>query len=760
MNLENSGERWSSPRERLAAALTEALLTAERRLGRDLDRSELAKRVNISPSSLYAYLNATTLPRGSVFDRLLDELGVDGAERGRLATLRDTAEVARRVGRGTRVRPVVPRQLPADTRQFVRRTDELAQLVRIASTPLPDAARTCVIEGVAGVGKSTLATRAAHRVEHLFPDGQLYADLRGFAATPPLDPADVLLSFLQALGAPVAAIPSAPSARAALYRSLLAGRRVLVVLDNADSSERVRPLVPAAPGCLLLVTSRNRMDSLVTREGAARIALDVMAYSEAAELLAARIGPDRVAGEPDAVRTLVDLCGGLPLALSLLASRAKNQPDEPLATFAKELQKSEDRLTLLSLPDTDLDLTSVFTWSYDALTGPAARLFRMLGGVHPGPGIGIAACTALAGTTRQPRQQLRELVSANLVIEQSLDRFSLHDLMRSYARDRAERDDSASERRAALRRVLDYYLSSAAAANARIQPDDVEERSAVSPMSGTYAEAMAWFSVEHEALLALVVRAAGNGLHSYAWRLAWECMVFLRRSGRYKVRIEIQRLAVSAARRAGDRAALATSCRMLADALARSRQSTGIWALLAEALALFEGLGDVEGAFRVHLSFVRALDAEGEHNQALEHAETALHLIEAKSNPPELADALAATARQLTHLGRTAAALDRAVAAVRLYSAAGNTEGEASGLKIIGDAELRRGHPSHAIVAYERSLSLDRALGDRYWEAHGLLRLAAAHRELGDTHTAERLRESAIVVLESLHHPDAWALYG
>ncbi|AHH98610.1 hypothetical protein KALB_5248 [Kutzneria albida DSM 43870] len=760
VRLENSGENWSTPRQHLAAELTNALLRAERRLGRGLDRSELAKRINVSPASLYAYLNGTTLPRGAVFERLLDELGVIGVERGQLTTLRDAAEVIHRVApraQANTAAPSQPHQLPPDTRHFVGRAYELARLTEFASTREHSAARVCVIEGVAGVGKSTVAIRLGHKVKDFFPDGQLYADLNGFAASPPRESADVLFSFLHALGAPTGAIPTSPAGRMALFRSLMHGRRVLVFLDNARSSDQVRPLIAPEPGCLLVVTSRNRLDSLVGREGAVRIPMTVLDPPEAIELLASRIGPERLVAEPDAAHELVVLCAGLPLALSVVASRAMDRPDESLSDLVAELRDTDDRLDPLSSSDGDMDLRTVFNWSYDALSPSAAQLFRLLG-LYPGPDISRAGCVALAGDLEECGHALRELLSANLLVERTRNRFHLHDLLREYARGRALQDDTAAERTAAMRRTLDHYLRAAVAANARIQPIDVEERGDPFPAPSTYADAMAWFTVECDVLLAMISYAHANGLESYAWRTAWACMVFLRRSGRHAARVDTQRLAVSAARRVGDGVALATSLRMLADALSRSRQSGDVLSLLSDALMMFEGLGDERGAFRTHLSFVRALDAAGEHVRALEHAEAALRLAEPKEVLPALADALAATARELAHLGRTATALDRSARALELYTAIGNMEGEASILKVVGDAELNCGHPERAITAYERSLALDRALGDRYWEAHALHRLAVAHQLLGDSHTARRLYTAAVLLLESLHHPDADSL--
>ncbi|GAB2865720.1 hypothetical protein GCM10027176_79320 [Actinoallomurus bryophytorum] len=769
--MERNGESQGplTADQRLATALMRSVLHAEQRLQRNLDRAAMARRLNISPASLYAYLNGTTLPRSAVLDRLLDELGVSGPERGRLSTLRDEAELARRLARGSGEPRHVPRplprpeQLPPSCRHFVGRAADLARLTELAeSASTAHTVGICVIHGTAGVGKTTLATTWAHRSGSRFPDGHLYADLRGFGAGPPADPGEILFGFLHALGTPLWEIPPTTDVRAALLRSLLSERRMLVVLDNARSTEQVRPLIPSGPGCLAVVTSRDRMESLVAREGAVRISLDVMEPGEAEDLLAARLGAGRLAAESERTRELIDLCAGLPLALGMVTARLVDRTEEPVSTLVAELRDTHDRLELLASPDTDLDIQTVFQWSYDVLSPDAARLFRMLG-LHPGPDADLTTCAALAGTSAPPRKALRELVHANLLDERPTGRFRSHDLLRAYARACGRREDLEPDRRDALRRLLDHHMRAAVGANAAIQPSDGErltEDTTVGPTPAvdTYAEAMAWFTVEHAALRALVDLAAVEGFESHAWRLAWTCMVFLRRTGRHTSRVEIQRSAVRAARRAADSRAEATSLRLLGDALARSRQGDEALRLLNEALSIFLDLGDEAGRLHTHLSFVRALDAAGDHLHALDHAERALALAGQNTEPLLRADALAATGRQLTCLEKPAEALSAGEQAAAIYSAENHAEGLASILKVIGDAELVEGRVREAILTYERSLELDRRLGDRYWEAHALSRLATAHEKAGDERTSARLRGQAIALLESQHHPDGPAL--
>jgi tetratricopeptide (TPR) repeat protein len=762
----------STPHTRMAAELMRAVLRAEQRLRRNLDRAALARRLNVSPASLYAYLNGTTLPRSAVFERLLDELGVSGAERGRLGTLRDEAEMSRRVGPGHEPPhpgapgpSVRPGQLPPCLQHFVGREAELARL-----TGLADAAQAawtvgiCVIHGTAGVGKTTLATTWAHRFKTGFPDGQLHADLRGFDGGPPADPGEALLGFLHALGTSLSEIPPTTDARMTLFRSLLSKRRMLIVLDNGRSTEQVRPLIPAAPGCLVIVTSRDRMDSLVAREGAERISLDVMPHADAEDLLAERLGAERLAAEPESAQKLVDLCASLPLALSLVAARMVDRPDEPLSALVTELQATYDRLDVLASSDADLDIQTVFQWSYDVLSAESARLFRLLG-LHPGPDADITTCAALMGTAALPRKALRELVRANLLRERPIGRFSSHDLLRAYARARGRRDDPEMDRANAMRRLLDHHLWAATRANATIQPNEVGEWGRAddvptgrTPKLDTYAQAMAWFAAEHAALRSLIDYAATHGFESHAWRLAWTCMVFLRRTGQHLSRVKVQRAAVHAARRAADPRAEATSLRLLADALARARQGGEVLLLLDEALSIFRALDNDDGRLRTHLSFVRALDAAGDHLRALDHAGRALGLAEAGESRLMLADALAATGRQLTRLARPTDALVVCERASAIYLAEGHTEGMASLLKVVGDAELDAERVQRAIATYQRSLELDRMLGDSYWEAHALSRLATAHERSGDKRTSVRLRGEALAMLDALHHPDASVL--
>ncbi|MFG1809255.1 tetratricopeptide repeat protein [Streptomyces sp. NPDC049040] len=779
-------------RERLAAELTAAVVRAEKRLGRAVDRTEMARRLNVSPSSLYAYLNGTTLAGTVIFGELLDALGVTGREAGRLGTLRDAAETARRLraahGRGRPSEPsatdaapgprppVVPRQLPASYPQFVGREAEMrrldALLADAADDLAPPPAVVTTIEGTAGVGKTTLALQWAHRVGEHFPDGQLHVDLRGFGSAAPVEAAEALHGFLLALGVAPGAVPAREPVASALLRTLLTGRRLLLVLDNARSADQVRPLLPSGPGCLAIVTSRNRLDGLVVREGALRVTLDVLPRYAARTLLERLIGTDRLAREPRAADELVELCARLPLALSVAAARAAAAPTGSVNLLVTELRQAQARLDVLGQPDADVDLRTVFQGSYALLPPPAGRLFRLLG-CHPGPEIDESACAALAGTADPPRPLLDALTGAHLLRQRAPGRYALHDLLRVYAGELAGSGPPA-ERLAGTERLLRHTLAAARLADRHLEPwrppapdpgpgGDAGTAATAGrapeaklPRIDGHAAAVAWFETELATLQAVIAQAAATeGLESYAWRLARACALHLRRSGRRFQRGLVHGLAREAAERAGDRAAWCTATRQLGDAVSRLDRPAEARELLYSALRACHDLGDSEGVREVRLSLVRAYASAGDHRRALAQARLALAMGGRSGDPCALADGLTAVAQQQERLGRPAEALENARGALELYERLGHLEGEAGILLGIGRCEHALGRYSEAVGTYERSLALDRALGDRYREAHALDHLADTHAAAGRHDESRALRTRALDVLDGLYHPDA-----
>ncbi|MDX2757709.1 tetratricopeptide repeat protein [Streptomyces europaeiscabiei] len=765
-----SGKDGKALGRRLAVELTRAVVQAEKRFGRTLDRRELARRLNVSASSLYAYLNGTTLPGSGVLDALLAALDVPGPEAGRLATLRDEADAARRL-RLTAARTyahhpsatlTVPRQLPLSHSVFVGREAELVRLEALQGSSddlTAGRAVVAVVEGTAGVGKTALALHWAHRAQARFPDGQLYVNLRGYGDEALMDPGEALHGFLQALGVTPTAVPADTAVASGLLRTLLAGRRMLLVLDNARSTDQVRPLLPTDPGSVAVVTSRNRLDGLVVREGAHRIALDVLPRYAARTLLERQMGAERLALEPREADELVDLCARLPLALSVAAARAAAAPVGSVGALVRELRWARAPLDLFGVQDADVDLRTVFHGSYTLLPSPAARLFRLLG-CHCGPDIDATACAGLIGATDRPIALLDALTAAHLVRQHTPGRYTLHDLLRLYA---AELLDGGppQERRDGTERLLRHYLDTARLADHHLEPwrpipGEPPKPTAAQPPIGDHTSATAWFEAELSSLQAAIAQAAATpGLEPYAWQLADACAVHLRRSGRRVQRAAVHALARDAADRAGDRASHATATRRLADALSRLNRGSETLDLLYETLRTCRDLGDEEGVRAVRLSLVRVYSSCGHPRRALPHARLALAMAERTGDPFALADGLTSVAQQWELLGEHAVALDHSRRALDLYTRLGHLDGQAGILIGMGRAEQGLGRPTAAIGHYQVSLELDRALGDRYREAHALEHLGNAHAEIGGREDARALWEEALALFEDLHHPDA-----
>lgn len=476
--------------------------------------------------------------------RLAHELGVDpGVEllAVHAALLHDTQQsgsVWRAAGQAA---GTLPAQLPSDAPDLVGRSDEIARLDALL-TRRGDPARSTsgvrasmvVLHGAPGVGKTALAMRWGHTVASHFPDGQLYLNLRGFDPdSVAMDPADALLRFFDALGVPADLVPSTTDARAAMYRSYLAGRRVLIVLDNVRDAAQVRPLLPGTPGCVVLATSRNQLPSLIATENAFPIELHPLSPGESQALLSRRIGTDRTAREPEAVAEILHSCAGLPLALVIIAARAALNDQVSLATLADRLRRGRDRLDMLSTDgDANTDIRAVVSWSYQALSPEAARLFRLLG-LHPGPEFSVRAVASMAALNRPEVQRLlAELAQASLVTRLPDDRYTLNDLLRTIAAELAEQTDSGRQRRAAVRRMFDYYLHSTYAADRLLYPNR-DQSPHMPPARGVDPErpqdvkaALAWFTAERAVLVRTVRRAARAlpaipGSLSGRWRPTW-----------------------------------------------------------------------------------------------------------------------------------------------------------------------------------------------------------------------------------------------
>lgn len=723
----------------LVSELARVMTAMERRRGRPVSRSGLAASIHVARSSLYAYLNGTTLPPANVLTLLLTELEVDSGDARRLHALRDWAERARQVRHHPR-RHLVPHQLPTPAvERFVGRNAEIAAVREL----LDVSPRVVVIHGTAGVGKTTLAVHVAHGTGELFPDGQLYADLNGFADDDPTDPTETLMHFLVALGVPDRGVPKSVRARTELYRSILADRRILVLLDNARSMVQVRPLLPEQPGCAVLVTSRHRLDDLATVHSDARhLGINLPSSREGLLLLGSIIATERIDAEPVAAEELVRLCARLPLAIVVAAANLRTRRELSLDKAVEDLRTA---LAVDGLPKalTEVpDLRRVFAWSYDVLPKPARRLFRRLG-LHPGPSIDRHGFVALLGNAAAADQAVELLHAANLVTVESSGRYYLHSLLRAYAVERLA-DETPAERRSTVDRLLKMYLDTAIRARGLIQPPAVEVEASGPELTG-YHGAMAWFNDEIQVLRSLVALAARYGRDEQAWRLAWECAVFLRRTGRHDERAKTQQIALFAAERSGSRRVRATALRLLADALNRTGSGDEAIELLTRSSRLCAEAGDQDGIRQAHLSMVRVLDRRDRLVDAFYHAEQALRLADL-NDIAGTADGLTAVAKQHCRAKRYAEALAYGSEAVARYRQTGNREGLADVLSAMGRAELGLGKHTAAIGHLGEALELDLVLGDRYWAARTLVSMADAHDAGGEPLRAAAYRAHALRV--------------
>ncbi|MFC4039626.1 BTAD domain-containing putative transcriptional regulator [Dactylosporangium siamense] len=687
---------------------------------------------------------------------LRDDLGIDpGAE---LAAARDRVLQPATERTATRPapteRPVA--QLPLDPSSFTGRRSELAAaLSLLAGDASSSTVVICAISGMAGVGKTTLAVHWAHQVADRYPDGQLYLNLRGFSpAGQVMDPAEAAARLLESLGVQPHRIPAGLDARAGLLRSELAGRRMLVLLDNARDTAQVRPLLPGAGTCLVMVTSRDRLAGLIASDGATPITLGGFTPAEARQLLTRRLGTARIAADPDSVDEIINRCDGLPLALAIVAARAATHPHPPMRDLAAELRDESGRLDVLSTGDPDSDVRAVFSWSYHALTAAAARLFRLLG-VHPGTDIPAAAAASLAGAGRV-RPLLGELVRAGLVAEHTPGRFALHDLLRSYATELLHIVEPDADRSAAAARLRDHYLHTAHRAALLLAPgrDPVTlaapEPGATPEPLADQVRALSWFTAEYRVLQALLARLAAAGSDLHTWQLAWTLDTFQRRQGHTHDQVADRRTALAAAKRLADPAVLADSHRDLGHALTGADRQEEARAHFTCALDGYEDLGDLVGQAHVERGIGYSYQCGGQHDKLLKHCLRAEELYRAAGNRLGLAKALNEIGFAHACLGEPQVGEAHCEQALRLFRALGDRHGEAACLDRLG--AIRHGLHDHPQAAryYQQAVDLYVGVGDPGEEAASMIRLGDVHHGAGDTVAAGRVWRSALGILGRL----------
>jgi DNA-binding SARP family transcriptional activator len=696
--------------------------------------------------------------------RLADELGADpGIALQKLHQQMLTADPALDASASQGPRVPVPRQLPAPPPVFTGRAEELAALDTawdLQHQSLRPVAISAV-GGCGGIGKTSLALHWSHRNLDRFPDGQLYANLRGFGDyAGPSSPVVVIRGFLEALGIASQSIPGNLDAQAALYRSLVAGRRLLVLLDNARATDQVVPLLPGSPTCTVIVTSRRQLSGLIAQHGARPLTLDALAAPDARQLLAGLVGRSRLTGEPDAADDILRCCAGLPLALSIVAARASGRPTFPLAGVAEELRDAAGRLDALDAGDAQADLRTVFSWSYHALSADAARLFRLLG-LPPGPDISLRAAASLAGVvTRRVRQLLAELTRSSMLTEHCPGRFVLHDLLRAYAREQSDQNDTDAARHDAVLRLLDHYLHTGHTASRLLDPIRVPIPAPV-PAPGVTPEELAdlphaatWFGAEQQVILAAVEHATRIGLDAHSWQLAWTIAEFLDQHARWHDYAASQRTALTAARRVGSLEGQAVIHRFLARAGTRLGAYADARSHLDQALDLHQELGDQIGLAAVHRGFACILELQGDPAAALPHTHQALRLYRACGDFAGQILALTAIGSCNAQLGDHEEALD-ACADALLLSHTFESCSMAELWNTLGYAHHGLGHHSRSIDCHRQSLALAREKRDVNAETEALGRLGDVFHATGDVTAARENLRLALAIHQGNGRRDA-----
>ncbi|MEV4014988.1 BTAD domain-containing putative transcriptional regulator [Nonomuraea angiospora] len=679
----------------------------------------------------------------SVVALLRDELGVDpGQELARLhsAILADEPEPALLLDDGhlpppaeeqdPPPSPVRPQQLPSDLASFTGRRGELAALNALldredahASPPIVIAA----ISGMGGVGKTALAVHWAHSVVDRFPDGVLHLNLRGFGPGTPVEPHAALELLLNALGVVGQRVPAETDARSALLRSVLAGRRVLMLLDNARDAAQVRPLLPGSRS-FVLVTSRNQMRGLAVREGARPLVLGRFSPGESTALLAEILGPERIGAEPWAAAELARSCVHLPLALTIAAEHAMYRPDSPLHSLAEEVRAQRSRLDALDTSDDhEASVRAVLSWSYLALEPPAARMFRLLS-LHPGPDVGPGAAAALAGVpVAEARRLLDVLADRSLLERPGQERHRFHDLLHAYAAEQSALADGAAERAAAVRRVLNWYLHTASRAADLVEPTrrrfpDVIDRAPAEPPALEGPEgALMWVEEERANLVAAVALSAGHGWDDFTWRLAHALWRFFLIRGHVRDWIDTHLRALDAARDTGDPRVLAETMKNLGFAYWRAGHLSEALDHHGRALVLDQESGDGwgEAKTRNHLGFIH--DRAGHFAEALRQQQRSLARYREAGDLCGQGRALVGIGNAYRQLGHHSASMVHLKRALAITCEIGDRWGESLALTAIGFARLTGGYGAEATRPLYRALTISREMGDRWGESMALI---------------------------------------
>lgn len=687
----------------------------------------------------------------SIHRTLIDDLGVEpGPEIRQLhdQLLRDEISpfVPERQTVESAWRPGPPTLLPPMVRGFAARVDELRFLTDLLPAPDTDDPTVVVaISGAPGIGKTSLAVRWAHSMTAHFPDGQLYVNLRGFdSGGPPLEPSEALRTFLIALGAVPSQIPADACAQTAMFRNMVARRRILVLLDNARDAEQIRPLLPGSPTCMVVVTSRNQMRGLAVTDGAHALTLDLFSVQDARLMIGSRIGHERLAEVPQASEEIISACARLPLALAVAAAQMTFHSGRPLDELADELRHARSTLDFFASHDRATDVRGVLSWSYMALTPSQARLFR-IASTHPGQDFDTPTLAAMGGVLVDEAAATAAFLAESCMLTRTgRDRYEMHDLLRNYGKELTASIESEAQRKQTYLVLIDHYLRWACVAAKTLYPQllpipmpDARDGSVVPVMPSADA-AYHWLSSEFDALTSCVSTAAAMGLDGHAWRIAWAISDFATRQCRWNELRETQSVALAAAERGSEPTGVGHSLRRLASAeLLRDRSYAEGVHLLNRALEVFTQLDSPAEQGLIHGELIACHLHFGNHEQALSHARLADAQYRRAGHEGGQALALNAIGCVQTDLGRPEEGLPLAQSALKTLLRLGDNYGAAATWDTVGRAHRLLGNVSDAIASYESSVALYRVVDRRDYVADGLMRLGHSYSAAG------RVRDAA-----------------
>ncbi|MDG4796077.1 tetratricopeptide repeat protein [Micromonospora sp. WMMD1082] len=767
-----------------------------------LTQEALARRSGLSVGTIRGMESGRIRrPRGHTVRLLAEALALSDQDRAVLAALARGKPAEPAVGHGSRS-GVVPAQLPPDVAGFTGRAEALRVLDDVLSSAGGALVPVLVLVGGAGVGKTALAVRWAHRAADRFPDGQLYLNLHGYADDAPLPPLEALSRLMSALGVPADRVPVDVDEATATYRSLLAGRKMLLVLDNAAGAHQVRALLPGGGGSAVLVTSRDQLRGLTARDGARRLTVGALSDAEALSLLSHILGAERVNADLAAAEELAQLCARIPLALRIAAANLASRSHHPVADYVARLRANDLLATLAVAGDPHSAVLASFDLSYLRIPAPARRMFRLLS-LAPGPDISAQTAAVVADTTVGEAQRLLDLLAgAHLVEEHTYGRYVFHDLLRRYAADRAGRDETASDRDTTQRRLYDYYLSAVDAAARVLYPEKAHLPRTFHgphpppPLFDDHKQALAWLDTELPCLLATIEAAGQHGPRPTAWLLADALRGYFWLTRSVVTWLTTGEAALAAAQADGDPAAQAAARLSLADAnhvrgryrqaaaLYELAQGTGqppIWAAAVNNLGWLRlragQLGEAADCYQQLLEFNRRMGASVGEVVHLGNLASVYHL----TGRPEQAVGLlsqawaisrkagipALEAGMLEKLGHTYHALGRLDQALVLFHdalprnrMAGDRAGEAA--THLGLAAVHRDLGQPIVAPARTALALARDLGDSNLEAEALNTIATIHDRLGQHRQAidHHVKALAIARQAELRHAEVEALIG